>query len=71
MMEVIDPSRNIIKPTARNIAKFQQEVDRYYDYRYHLKRGKKNGVYMWKWVMWKRARQIEYFKRRRLLQKNG
>ncbi len=69
-MIIIDESRNIVKPTAKLVAKFKQEFDRYHDKRYHLKRGKKNGSYMWKWIMWKRARQIEYFKRLRMMQKN-
>lgn len=71
MMEIIDPKRNIVRPTGKLITKIQQEYERYHDKRYHMKRGKKNGVYMWKWVMWKRARQIEYFKRQRWLKKNG
>ncbi len=71
MDEKIDPRRNIVKPTSKIISKMIKEFDRYNDKRYHMKRGKKNGVWVWKWVMWKRARQIEYFKRRRWLLKNG
>lgn len=71
MSEKIKEPRNIVKTTAKMIAKLKQEFERYHDKRYHLARGKKNGVYMWKWKMWKRARQIEYFKRRRWMQKYG
>lgn len=56
---------NFVKPSKKLTDEFKKQFDRYHDKRYHLKRGKKNGKYMWKWVMWKRARQIEYFKRRR------
>ena len=65
-----DPERNFLKLTSSLIYKTRQEIERYYDKRYHMKRGRKNGVYIWKWVMWRRARQIEYFKRKRMLEKN-
>jgi len=56
---------NFVKPTKKIIDEFKKQYERYHDKRYHLARGKKNGRYIWKWKMWKRARQIEYFKRRR------
>lgn len=69
MIETIDPKRNIVKLTPKLVARTKMEIERYYDKRYHMKRGKKNGTYIWKWIMWRRARQIEYFKRKRMLEK--
>ena len=63
---IINPKKeNIVNLTKKEVDKFKLQLDRYWDKRYHLARGKKNGKYVWKWKMWKRARQIEYFKRLR------
>lgn len=71
LMDHVDKKRNKVRITKSLIARFKLEFDRYNDKRYHLARGKKNGKYIWKMKMWRRARQIEYFKRLRAKKKNA
>jgi len=56
---------NFVKPTKKLIAEFKIQYERYHDKRYYFTRIKRKGKYMWGLKMWRRARQIEYFKRRR------
>jgi len=61
--------RNFVKPTKKLVDKMIHEYERYHDKRYYLTKVKRRGKYIWGLKMFKRARQIEYFKRRRMWQK--
>lgn len=57
---------NFVTPTKKMIEKFKSEYDRYHDNRYYLTKVRRNGRFIWGLKMFKRARQIAYWKRRRL-----
>jgi len=57
--------RNFVKPTKKLVDQFLKELDHYHDKRYYFTKIKRKGRYIWGMKMFRRARQIEYFKRRR------
>lgn len=57
--------KNFVKVTAKLVYTFKKEYERYHDKRYYLTKIKRKGNYIWGLKMFKRARQIEYWKRKR------
>jgi len=56
---------NFVKPSKKLVTQLIKDFDRYHDKRYYLARVKRNGRYIWGLKMFRRARQIAYFKRMR------
>ena len=56
---------NFVTHDFKMIIKFKKDFEQYNDPRYYLTKVRRNGSFIWGLKMFKRARQIEYWKRRR------